>query len=271
MELTAQVDIDEALAFLGHRGQALGPDLAARIQRAATLCEAELRPRGVWQALPWEDARLFLTGSDLAAHVAGCSEVVLMAATLGPESELVLRRESALGATDGLLVDACASSLVEQAANQLNRLIVEEAAARGLTATSRYSPGYGDLPLTCQPAFLAACGADRALGLRTTAANMLVPTKSITAVIGLKPALDAEEEGAARKDPAMAAGAPSHSAAAGGAVVPQKAPATARNTSDRSAAAGGASSAIQDRCATCPLAPTCSLRAQGRTCYGNPA
>lgn len=250
MELTAQVDIDEALAFLGHRGQALGPDLAARIQRAAALCEAELRPRGVWQTLPWEDARLFLTGDDLAAHVAGCSEVVLMAATLGSESELVLRRESALGATDGLLVDACASSLVEQTANRLTCLIVEEAAARGLTTTSRYSPGYGDLPLTCQPAFLAACGADRALGLRTTAANMLVPTKSITAVIGLKPALNAEEEGAAAplKAPAVAGGAPSHSAAA-----------------------GGASSATQDRCATCPLAPTCSLRAQGRTCYGNPA
>lgn len=253
MELTAQVDIDEALAFLGHRGQALGPDLATRIHRAAALCEAELRPRGVWQTLPWEAARLFLTGSDLAAHVAGCSEVVLMAATLGPESELVLRRESALGATDGLLVDACASSLVEQAANQLNRLIVEEAAARGLTTTSRYSPGYGDLPLTCQPAFLAACGADRALGLRTTAANMLVPTKSITAVIGLKPALDAEEEGA---------------------VAPQKAPATAASTpSQRGAgsATAGATTAASDRCATCPLAPTCSLRAQGRTCYGNPA
>lgn len=249
MELTAQVDIDEALAFLGHRGQALGPDLAARIQRAAALCEAELRPRGVWQTLPWEDARLFLTGDDLAAHVAGCSEVVLMAATLGSESELVLRRESALGATDGLLVDACASSLVEQTANRLTCLIVEEAAARGLTATSRYSPGYGDLPLTCQPAFLAACGADRALGLRTTAANMLVPTKSITAVIGLKPALDAEEEGAA---------------------APLKAPTAAPAASGRSATAG-ASSATQDRCATCALAPTCSLRAQGRTCYGNPA
>lgn len=249
MELTTQVDIDEALAFLGHRGQALGPDLAARIQRAAALCEAELRPRGVWRTLPWENARLFLTGDDLSAHVAGCSEVVLMAATLGSESELVLRRESALGATDGLLVDACASSLVEQTANRLTCLIVEEAAARGLTTTSRYSPGYGDLPLTCQPAFLAACGADRTLGLRTTAANMLVPTKSITAVIGLKPALDAEEESV---------------------VTPLKAPAAAPAASGRSATAG-ASSATQDRCATCALAPTCSLRAQGRTCYGNPA
>lgn len=270
MELAARVDIDEALAFLGHRGQALGPDLAARLQRAAALCEAELTPRGVWRILPWETARAFLTGSDLAAHVAGCPEVALMAVTLGPESELVLRREAALGATDGLLVDACASSLVEQAANQLDGLIVEEAAARGLTTTSRYSPGYGDLPLTCQPAFLAACGADRILGLRTTAANMLVPSKSITAVIGLKPAGEGEGEAAGipLKAPATVGGASERSTAARGAAALRKAPA-ARTAS--TAAAASASPMASDRCATCPLAPTCSLRAQGRTCYGNPA
>ena len=84
---------------------------------------------------------------------------------------MLLRRERALSATDGLLVDACASSLVEQAANVLNAHIVEEATARNLAATSRFSPGYGDLSLSCQPAFLVASGADRALGIHATAAH----------------------------------------------------------------------------------------------------
>ena len=155
---------------------------------------------------------------------------ILLAVTVGMQSEMLLRRERALSATDGLLVDACASSLVEQAANVLNAHIVEEATARNLAATSRFSPGYGDLSLSCQPAFLVASGADRALGIHATAAHLLVPTKSITAVIGLR----------------------SH-------------PNPARE--------GGASTAPTEgiRCSTCPVADTCALRAEGRTCYGNPA
>ena len=98
---------------------------------------------------------------------------------------------------------------------------MEEAAARGLAATTRFSPGYGDLPLSCQPAFLVASGADRALGICATAAHLLVPAKSITAVIGLYPGRGFVREGA--------------------------------------------------RCSTCPVADTCALRAEGRTCYGNPA
>lgn len=222
MELKARVDREEALAFLGHRGQELG-ELRERLERAACLCEEELVARGAYRAMAAPEALALLPGRDIARHVEGCAEVVLLAVTLGTQSEMLLRCERALSATDGLLVDACASSLVEQAANVLSTHIVEEAAARGLAATSRFSPGYGDLPLSCQPAFLAACGADRALGIRATAAHLLVPAKSITAVIGLYPESDPAREGA------------------------------------------------QTRCSTCPVADTCALRAQGRTCYGNSA
>lgn len=189
MELSAHVDREEALSFLGHRGQELG-DLRFRLERAAELCESELSPRGIFCAMESDAALAFLPGNDLSRHVEGCEELALMAVTLGAASEMLLRREQALNATDGLLVDACASSLVEQAANALHRLIAEDAERRNLAATTRFSPGYGDLPLSCQPAFLAACGADRALGIHLNEANLLVPAKSITAVVGLKPLVE---------------------------------------------------------------------------------
>ena len=148
MELKTRVDREEALAFLGHRGQELG-DLRERLERAACLCEKELVPRGVYREMDASEALALLPGLDIARHVGGCTRVVLLAVTLGTQSEMLLRRERALSATDGLLVDACASSLVEQAANVLDGHIVEEAAARGLAATTRFSPGYGDLPLSC--------------------------------------------------------------------------------------------------------------------------
>lgn len=252
MQLTARVDREEALAFLGHAGQELGPDLAERLERAVRLCEEELTPRGVWCVLPAAQAPALLPGRDIAHHIEDCLEVALMAVTLGTESELLLRRERALSPTDGLLADACASSLVEQAANALSVVIAEEAAAHGLAVTSRFSPGYGDLPLSCQPAFLAVCGADRALGIRATETNLLVPMKSITAVIGFAPAA----VGTAGKGTVPLAVSNHHEGC--GCELGTAADAAAAPTFD-------------PRCSTCYLAPTCALRAQGRTCHGHSA
>ena len=246
MQLNAQVDREEALAFLGHAGQTLDDSMTERLERAAQLCENELRPRGTWCVLPTNQALALLPGRDIARHVEGCTEVVLMAVTLGAESEQMLRRERALSPTDGLLVDACASSLVEQAANGLNAVVREQAAARDMAVTSRFSPGYGDLPLSCQPAFLNACGAGKTLGLHVTSANLLVPTKSITAVIGLKPAVTTEKSAASSSDGAFDASAFDNAQA----VAPDDV------------------ASVDPRCDVCSLATTCALRAQGRTCHG---
>ena len=200
--LAASVKRREAWAFLGHRGQPVDDELAARLEEAAVLCERELAPRGIFRVFPvcaTEDGiavtgtNLVLPGESIARHLRGCECAALMAVTLGPTSEMVLRREAAVSATGGMLADACASSLVEQAAGVLNGFVDEAAARRGCAPTWRFSPGYGDLPLGVQEPFLEALDAGRALGVTLTAANMLVPSKSITAIVGFRdPALRGE-------------------------------------------------------------------------------
>ena len=81
VELKARVDREEALAFLGHRGQELG-DLRERLERAACLCEKELVPRGVYREMDASEALALLPGRDIARHVEGCARVVLLAVTL---------------------------------------------------------------------------------------------------------------------------------------------------------------------------------------------
>ena len=81
MELKARVDREEALAFLGHRGQKLG-DLRERLERAACLCEKELVPRGVYREMGASEALALLPGRDIARHVEGCARVVLLAVTV---------------------------------------------------------------------------------------------------------------------------------------------------------------------------------------------
>lgn len=201
--LPCRVDTHEALTYLGYRGQTLDDDLKGRLEAAASRCEEELSPTGMFAIFPLDrdcgeagsgegslvvrtpNGTLELPGKAIARHLRGCSEVALMAVTLGAQSEMLLRREAALSATDGMLADVCASSAVEQAAEALGKRLRAIAEQRGLSVTWRFSPGYGDLPLSVQPAFLRALGADKALGISLTPALMLVPTKTITAIAGL--------------------------------------------------------------------------------------
>lgn len=178
----AQPDADEALGYLGYAGQRLDEGMRERLAKARSLCEGFVAS-GVFAA--YEPDALVLPGKDIASHLDGASRVVVMAVTLGAQSERVLRREMALSATDGMLLDAFASSMAEDAARLLHEKISAWAELQGLYAGGRFSPGYGDLPLDVQPYLLDALGAGKVLGLGLTPANLLVPAKSVTAIIGL--------------------------------------------------------------------------------------
>ena len=82
-----------------------------------------------------------------------------------------------------VLAAACAAALLESWCDESQAQMDGE----GACLRPRFSPGYADFPLTCQPALLRALEAGKRIGLTVTGANMLSPTKSVTAVIGLSP------------------------------------------------------------------------------------
>ena len=128
---------------------------------------------------------LVLKGNSIAGHLRGACKVALMACTLGAVSEREMRKHEAISVADGVMFGACCSALVEAAANITEDLVVRFAKDKGMSTNWRFSPGYGDLPLNAQPAFLRALDASRRLGISVTSTNMLVPVKSVTAVLGL--------------------------------------------------------------------------------------
>lgn len=198
---------DEALGYLGYAGQQVDESLLARFHTLADSCEDVTTARYTWDLFDIDAVRsvsaeeaagdglqpcvalhgcdMVLAGGDIARHLEGACKVALMACTLGLENERELRKYAAVGAADGVMFGACASALVEAAGNAVEAQIVAEAASLGLRTNWRYSPGYGDLPLSVQPAFLAALDATRRIGLSATETCMLVPQKSITAIVGL--------------------------------------------------------------------------------------
>lgn len=192
--INAQVDEKDALRYLGHRGQPLGEDLAVVFQNVAAKVNAlqatgvakqfpvaRVAPEDVWLA----GTSLVLPGSHIARHVGTAPAVLLLAVTLGFACERLLRQTACVHAVQGLMADACASSMVENAAEVFSNTLAYEVASQGFTCGKRFSPGYGDFPLSVQPAFLETLGATKTLGIQVTSGDLMVPTKSITAVIPL--------------------------------------------------------------------------------------
>ncbi|MEG1097488.1 MAG: vitamin B12 dependent methionine synthase [Raoultibacter sp.] len=194
------VDRQEALRYLGYSGQRVEGDFRKRFDAIVAACERGLHPTFATQVFDADDAQkdaegkpcitllgttLVFSGEDIYAHLQGAHRVALMACTLGMQSERELRRYNARSPLDALIYGAAASSLVEQVADAAEAKVVAQATQAGLFTGSRYSPGYGDFSLDIQSQFLECLGAPRRMGLSATASNFLIPTKSITAVIGL--------------------------------------------------------------------------------------
>ena len=128
---------------------------------------------------------MLLCGSDIAEHLKGCESVILFAASIGADIERRIRIYEAQDLTRAIIMDCCGSSLIENYCDLVCGSIAERLTERGLFPTSRFSPGYGDLPLSLQPEFLRALNAQRQIGLTCNEQFLMFPRKSVTAVIGL--------------------------------------------------------------------------------------
>jgi 5-methyltetrahydrofolate--homocysteine methyltransferase len=130
-----------------------------------------------------EGTSLLLTGNAVRLHLQGCNKAVLLAATLGIGADKAIKRCQVSDMTGALATDALASAAIEQVCNIAEEEIREAVAP--LNMTWRFSPGYGDLPLDLQRSFLMVLNAQKRIGLTVTDSLIMLPSKSVTALIGL--------------------------------------------------------------------------------------
>jgi len=125
--------------------------------------------------------------SGVAALLEGCTSATLMAATIGPAlSSAMDELMAGKRMTEAMIMDAFGSEAVEGAVNSLCRLLQESDVGRESVSTRRFSPGYGDWDLSAQREVLEELGAGR-IGISISSSLILIPEKSITAIMGWKP------------------------------------------------------------------------------------
>lgn len=91
------IDPNEVLRYLGG-GHAVPPaGLLAEVGQCGQQLLAAVTPKVTWRAFPLTDfslegTRVRLDGQDIRRHLDGCTHCILLAATLGLETEQLIRR-----------------------------------------------------------------------------------------------------------------------------------------------------------------------------------
>ncbi|MFO7820290.1 MAG: hypothetical protein R6V17_08665 [Halanaerobacter sp.] len=196
-ELNPKIPKSEVKRQLGYSEETVSnPKIEELITAAIVEAEEIIKPRGNYlrlEEITIEDDRLNLgtqdlifQSQDIAKLLANQEQVVILAVTLGPKlEEQVDDLFTADEFTKATILDAVGSIAVEEAANELQKKIATEAKELGLPSlTMRYSPGYGDLGLEIQEDLLSLLQGQK-LGIETNESFLLIPQKSITALIGL--------------------------------------------------------------------------------------
>ena len=122
-----------------------------------------------------------VASSDLDRALAGCSSIILFAATLGCAPDRLIQKYSRLSPSRALLIDAVCSERIEALCDTFEREVTE-----GIYHRPRYSPGYGDVPIEIQKKIFASLSPERRIGLTLNDSMLMSPTKSVSAFIGIR-------------------------------------------------------------------------------------
>ena len=128
-----------------------------------------------------------LESKKLASLLAGSSEVLLLAATGGPEIIEAIRENSGRGElSKGVVFDAVASEMTDCALDWIASFFENGLRREGRRLTSRrFSAGYADFALENQRFFYRELELRR-IGVQITDSCFLIPEKSVTAVYGIE-------------------------------------------------------------------------------------
>ena len=166
-------------------------ELAGRVETLRGESLKTVRTACVWRRFRIEDGAIssgglrLEIGGTFARHVSGCHAAYVVCGTIGSGFDAFQRRASVTSGVDALIVQAIGAALVEKLMYSMEVEIRADLAA-GEEMVSRYSPGYGDFPLAAQRILLDLLDAPRMVGVSLTDTLLMVPSKSVSAVIGVK-------------------------------------------------------------------------------------
>ena len=197
MPLGVEIPFKEVTRYMGYHGPVtLTPELEEQINKAIDNVSAQSHPRIVNKeytidvsdnvvTVHADNEDIRLESESLCRNLEGCCGAILLAATVGPACDMLVRRASIRSAAEASIYQAAGAAAIEAFLDDANAKLEAEYKARGLFLRPRFSPGYGDLKLDHQKDWFRLLNITKQIGIELTDSLLMVPTKSVTAIIGI--------------------------------------------------------------------------------------
>ena len=192
MEL-ADINRREVLRYLGYKNQEADENVSRIVEDCLELLWKNVSPKYRVREFPLTlgadnriDGEVFQTKSrNLSVNLKDCEKILVFAATLGVGADYLIQKYNRLEMSRAVILQAASAAMIEEYCDQVCEGLKKEYEEKGLYLRPRFSPGYGDFSLSCQSAVLDALDAGKHLGIKLTDSFLMMPSKSVTAVIGV--------------------------------------------------------------------------------------
>lgn len=122
-----------------------------------------------------------VTSYDLSKNLKDCKKAVVFGATVGIELDRLIMRYGRISPVKALIFQAIGAERIEALSDAFNNEIKEK-----YVTVPRFSAGYGDFSVYKQTDIFNTLDCGRKIGLTLNDSMMMSPTKSVTAIIGIK-------------------------------------------------------------------------------------
>ena len=187
-----KINRSEALRYMGYKGGEIPDNITTLIDQCEKALLECIHPDFVWKVMDIsfsdngvtvENTPLVFEGNDISAHLKDCTKCVLLAATLSANADRLIAKYETSKMEKAVITDCLSSAAIEQICDYAETVIKNQ--LEGYNFTWRFSPGYGDFPIEIQKKFVQTLDANKRIGLNVSASGILIPRKSVTAVMGI--------------------------------------------------------------------------------------
>lgn len=184
----------EALRYLGFRGKPADSATDAMIDEVSAAALKMVQPKSIYREVSLrritetetEIGGVVFRSRKLQAHLKNADRILVFAATLGVGADMLVRRYSANDdSAKAAVAQAVLAAMIESYCDEICVQIAEQEEQNGYYLRPRFSPGYADLELSAQRELFSILEITKRIGVTLNDACLMIPTKSVTAFIGL--------------------------------------------------------------------------------------
>lgn len=134
-----------------------------------------------YTVLPCNSVFCGIDSTLLKTRLSNCENAVIFGATVGIGIDRLIEKYVNISPSKALIFQAIGAERTEGLCDAFCQFLKKEYK----NITSRFSPGYGDFPLSSQKEIFSLLGCEKRIGLTLNDSLIMSPSKSVTAVLGI--------------------------------------------------------------------------------------